>query len=47
LLSEGWRFQSGATPYAYGAGGSFDHPQPAPAQHIADLLARARHHRDN
>ena len=43
LLSEGWRFQAGATPYAYGAGGSFDHPQPASAQHIADLLSRARH----
>jgi NAD(P)H dehydrogenase (quinone) len=43
LLSEGWRFQAGATPYAYGAGGSFDHPQPTAAQHIADLLSRARH----
>lgn len=47
LLSEGWRFQAGATPYAYGDGGSFDHPQPAAAQHIADLLAHARHYRDN
>ena len=43
LLSEGWRFQAGATPYAYGAGGSFDHPQPTAARHIADLLSRARH----
>lgn len=43
LLSEGWRFQAGATPYAYGAGGSFDHPQPTAAQHVADLLSRARH----
>lgn len=47
LLSEGWRFQPGATPYAYGTGGSFDHPQPASVQHIADLLARARHHSEN
>ena len=43
LLSEGWRFQAGATPYAYGAGGSFDRPQPTAARHIADLLSRARH----
>ncbi len=47
VLSEGWRFQPGATPYTYGTGGSFDHPQPATAQHIADLLARARRHREN
>ncbi len=47
LLSEGWRFQAGATPYAYGAAGSFDHPQPTAAQHIADLLVHARHHREN
>lgn len=47
LLREGWRFQAGATPYAYGNGGSFDHPQPTAAQHIADLLAHARHHSDN
>jgi NAD(P)H dehydrogenase (quinone) len=39
LLSEGRRFQPGASPYAYGTGGSFDHPHPASAQHIADLLA--------
>ncbi len=44
LLSEGWRFQPGATPYPYGADGSFDHPQPASAQHLADLLSRARRH---
>jgi hypothetical protein len=43
LVSEGWRFQASATPYAYGAGGSFDHPQPTAARHIADLLSRARH----
>jgi NAD(P)H dehydrogenase (quinone) len=43
LLSEGWRFQAGATPYVYGADGSFDHPQPTAAQHIADLLSRAGH----
>ncbi len=47
LLSEGWRFQAGATPYAYGTAGSFDHPQPTAVQHIADLLAHARQHHEN
>jgi 8-hydroxy-5-deazaflavin:NADPH oxidoreductase len=41
-LSEGWRFEAGAIAYAYSTAGSFDHPQPAGADRLTSLLARAR-----
>jgi len=37
-LSEGWRYQQGATAYSYG---SFDDPQPADAQRLAAQLTLA------
>lgn len=45
-LSEGWRFQAGATPYPYSADGSFDQPAPAGAERVASLLAHATRQRD-
>jgi predicted dinucleotide-binding enzyme len=41
-LSEGWRFQVGAIPYAYSTDGSFDHPHPAGADRLTSLLAQAK-----
>ena len=41
-LSEGWRFQVGAIPYAYSTDGSFDHPQPVGAGRLISLLAQAK-----
>ncbi len=45
-LTEGWRYQSGAITYPYGADGSFDKPQPADADHVASLVAQAKRARD-
>ncbi len=45
-LKEGWRYQSGAITYPYGADGSFENPQPADAERLASLLAQAKRYRD-
>ncbi|MGH9067740.1 MAG: NADPH-dependent F420 reductase [Acidimicrobiales bacterium] len=45
-ISEGWRYQQGATPYPYSADGSFDDPEPANAGRLTSLLARAKRYRD-
>ncbi len=45
-LEEGWRYQSGAIAYPYGADGSFEHPQPADAERLASLMAQAKRSRD-
>jgi NAD(P)H dehydrogenase (quinone) len=45
-LTEGWRYQSGAITYPYGANGSFDNPQPANAERLAPLVAQAKRARD-
>jgi 8-hydroxy-5-deazaflavin:NADPH oxidoreductase len=43
-LSQGWRLQPGAIPYAYSTDGSFEHPQAAGAGRLISLLAQAKRH---
>jgi NAD(P)H dehydrogenase (quinone) len=45
-LSEGWRYQRGATAYPYSGDGSFEDPRPADAERLMSVLAQSKRYRD-